>query len=88
MTLTTRERVYRFIVDYKRKHDGCAPTLQEIADSAYIGKTVALHHVRALEKLGLIGVLGIRCIIIKGGTWHHDDQSGPADFAVTRSRRK
>lgn len=86
MPQTTREKVYRFIVAYKRAHDGCAPALQEIADSVYTGKSVVHHHLRRLESDGLVTVLGTRSIIVRGGSWEYVDSTCKADFALTRDR--
>jgi len=82
MTISARiipahRRVYEFIVAYKRQHDGNAPTMQEIGDACFLGKTTVFFHLQQLEKHGLIRrpepKLGNRyCqkIEIVGGHWN------------------
>lgn len=71
------ERVYQFIVNYKRRHDGNSPTFREIMEGCTITSTsMVLYYLTGLEKRGLIRrpepVFGNRNatkIEIVGGRW-------------------
>lgn len=71
--MTTRDKVYDYIVEYKRTHDGNSPTLYEIVDNTPCSSTShAKHHLLKLKKEGLI-MLGndksARAIFVVGGEW-------------------
>ena len=64
--------LYRYIVDYKRAHDGNSPTLREIVDAGLASSTsVADYRLAALEEAGLIRrpCSGARTIEVVGATW-------------------
>ena len=66
------ERVYRYIVAYKRAHDGCAPTVRDICDACTISSTsVAAYYLRQLEAARRIEWQGgaARTIEVVGGRW-------------------
>ncbi len=71
--MTRRERVYRFIVDYKREHDGVAPSVREIRNSVGLASTsTVIRHLRMLEKAGRIILNNYgasRSIQIPGALW-------------------
>lgn len=68
--LSTRERIYNFIVSFKRKHDGVAPTFREICDEVHIVKSTADFHMKKLEDEGRVTRLpGGRGIMVAGGKW-------------------
>lgn len=49
------ERVYKFIVSYKKIHDGNSPTIREIGDACGISSTsVVVYWLIRLEDQGLI----------------------------------
>ena len=49
------EQVYKFIVAYKRDHDGNSPTIREIQDECGISSTsVVFYYLNQLEARGLI----------------------------------
>lgn len=52
MHKTTRT-IYEFLYRYSLQ-DGGAPTVREIADACYIGRTTVTHHLDKLEALGWI----------------------------------
>ena len=53
---TTREKAYAFIVRYKQAHDGCPPTLDEIAAACGVSQRAIRRHVKRLEAEGLITI--------------------------------
>jgi len=68
-TLSTRDRIFKFLVTYKQDHNGNTPSQQEIADACYISTSTVNHHLMKLEIEGRILVQGRRLIEIIGGTW-------------------
>lgn len=67
-----RQRVYRFIIQFKRDHDGNSPSSREIADGTGILSTNSVHyHLRMLEKQGKIHIERhlARRITVIGGRW-------------------
>ena len=51
----TAQRVYAFIVAYKRRHDGNSPTYREIMDGCCLGSTsVVSYFLEQLKEKGLI----------------------------------
>jgi SOS-response transcriptional repressor LexA len=80
MTDTT-EIVYRYIVAYKRVHDGCAPTIRDICDACNISSTsVAAYYLRQLEAAGRIEWQGgaARTIEVVGGRWQPPQEAAAA----------
>lgn len=68
----TTKRVLAAIVDYKRRNDGCAPTVRELRNACGISSSsVVHHHLTRLEEAGLIervpGKAGAICVV--GGEW-------------------
>lgn len=51
----TQQRVYEFIIKYKKEHQGISPTVRTIMEGIGLSSTsVAHYHVESLEKAGLI----------------------------------
>ena len=66
------ELVYRYIIQHKRPHDGCAPTIRDICEACSISSTsVAAYYLRQLEAAGRIEWQGgaARTIEVVGGRW-------------------
>lgn len=72
-TPTPREqKIYDYIVAFKRKHDGNSPSIRQIGDHAGIDSTsVVNYHLDRLKRLGLIerGTRDFRMISVVGGAW-------------------
>jgi SOS-response transcriptional repressor LexA len=69
---TLRAKIFRFIVEYKIAHDGCAPSYLEIVEKLHVGSKSTVHyHLRRLAQLGMInfvpGYRRNRTIEIAGG---------------------
>lgn len=67
------DEIYRYIINYKARHDGCAPDHRTIAKACEVSSTSEVHrHLRILERGGLIR-LGddrtARQIIVTGARW-------------------
>jgi len=71
-----RDRVFEFIVEYKREHDGTAPSIKEIAQSCFLSKSTVKHHLFMLEREKRIRVVGRRAIEVIGGSWDMPDDEG------------
>jgi len=71
MTIFNYEDVLRYIVSYKRGHDGVAPTIREIGRQFGISSTAHVHYIlTCLEDAGRIRrVEGARGIMVQGGRW-------------------
>ena len=70
--MRTVDRVFEFIVRYKKIHDGNSPTIREIGDMCGISSTsVVSFHLDMLVKDGLIrrDDLLTRSIEVVGGKW-------------------
>jgi SOS-response transcriptional repressor LexA len=76
--MKTREKVYRYIRQYKQEHDGVAPSVREIAQHIGGKSTSVVHyHLEMLQAQGKIQLLkqgtgargGSRCIAVIGGQW-------------------
>lgn len=82
--LDARKRIFEFIVDYKRAHDGNSPTSREIVEGAGISSTSVVHyHLGALEREGKIrlGDSKSRRIEVVGGEWQwHEEYLTPNPF--------
>jgi hypothetical protein len=67
----TREAVFEFVVDYKRRHDGNPPSTPEIAEACAISDATAYYHLTKLEAEDRIHMGGERrCLIeVVGGQW-------------------
>lgn len=73
----TAERVYRYIVRYKKLYGGASPTLREIADAVGLAAWSAVHpHLNSLESAGRIRRVRrgkARMIDVPGGRWVFDE---------------
>lgn len=54
MTETSTKTVYDFIQDYLQAHEGYAPSIRDIAQGAYLGRSTVVRHLDRLEAWGLI----------------------------------
>lgn len=87
----TREKVFRFIVDYKTKHGGNSPAFRDIMLGCEISSTSTVnYHLQQLEIEGRIKVLQVpnskkrdRSITVIGGEWvfHEEYVDPPVDKA-------
>lgn len=77
--MSRRDKVYDFIVAYKKKHDGNSPTHEEIKDAVGLkSKSSVNWHLSQLVKAGLIEMPhygGTRFIAVVGGRWKLEKQS-------------
>lgn len=66
-----RSRIYTYIVNHKRTNDGLSPSIREISDALGLSLSITYGHLIALQRLGLISLLGNkeRGIKIPGGVW-------------------
>jgi len=71
----TRERVFRFIVEYKRQHDGLSPTVEEISRACVLHTSTVKYHLLKLENQGRIRIVGRRAIEVIGGVWNLPDET-------------
>ena len=73
----TAERMYRFIIRYKRVNAGDSPTRREIAAAVGLATVSAVHpHLDSLERAGRIKRLKrgkARMIAIPGAYWQFDE---------------
>lgn len=73
------DAVFRFIVEYKSKHDGNSPSLRDLMRAFDISATSVADNVLArLEKSGRIRRTGkqqSRCIEVPGGKWALENSS-------------
>ncbi len=70
MRQTNADKVYRFILDYKVKNDGCAPSYREIMVSCGFSSLAYVDYLlRKLEDAGQIVRAGQRHIRVVGGQW-------------------
>ena len=69
----TRRAVLEAIIAYKRANDGNAPTVRELSETVGRAYSVIYQHLRVLEQLGRIRLLGdrwtARRICVVGGRW-------------------
>jgi SOS-response transcriptional repressor LexA len=66
----SRRAVLAFIIDYKLKHDGCAPSVREIGKGCDLLSTnTVAYYLADLEEDDLIILNGIRGIQVVGGQW-------------------
>jgi len=67
------ERVLAFIVGFKQKYDGVAPTIREIQTACEISSTSVttwlLEKLEAAGKVKVLRELGARSIAVVGGEW-------------------
>ena len=69
-----KRRVFRFIVDYKRRNDGIAPTEGEIAEGTGSHQSRIAMILQWLEEDGLITrpYELTRFIVVNGGKWTYE----------------
>ncbi len=79
-----RAAVLRFILDFKKAHDGNSPTMREINEGCKLYSTALIWRLlHDLETEGLIRLMGggkSRAIIVVGGFW----QAPPARAEAQR----
>jgi hypothetical protein len=68
-----RERVFEFIVEFKREHDGLAPSWRQIAEECNLAVSTVQYYLFQLEKMKRIRLNGRRGIEVIGGVWDFDD---------------
>jgi len=75
--MARKDRVFQFIVTYKREHDGISPTLREIVEAGLASSTS--HAKDVLITLYGDGRIDFakgsapRAIMVVGGRWDYDD---------------
>ncbi|MBN1200630.1 MAG: hypothetical protein JXJ20_02120 [Anaerolineae bacterium] len=69
-----REQIFQFIVDYKREHDGLAPTVTEIAKECMLSTSTVSYHLMKLQIERRILISGRRSIEVIGGVWNLPDE--------------
>lgn len=74
----TTEAVYRYIIRFKRMHDGDSPTRRQIGAGVGIPTTsVVNHHLQMLERTGRIALAKprgqARMIRVTGAEWRFDE---------------
>lgn len=74
---STRDRVFSFIVRYKREHDGLSPAIRDIAEGCSISVSTVRYHLMKLEIEDRIRVLGRRAIEVTGGVWNLPPDDAP-----------
>jgi hypothetical protein len=60
---------FKYIVDYKRAHEGASPSLDDIASETGQSKSGAHYNLRVLEADTAISIKGTRDIRVNGGKW-------------------
>ena len=69
----TAQEIMRFIIRYKRQHDGNSPTVREIQDACGVSSTsMVAYYLGKLEDVGLIRRghgFESRAIEVVGGRW-------------------
>lgn len=51
----TMQKIFDYIILFKKAHNGNSPTLREIMDGCYVGSTSVVHyHLTQLESKGMI----------------------------------
>lgn len=71
---SSRDRIYDYIVHYKREHDGLAPAITEIAGGCYLSVSTVKYHLFMLEREDRIRLDGRRRIEVVGGEWELRDK--------------
>jgi len=70
------DRIFDYIVQYKRENDGNSPSLRDlVADCEAGGTSAARYHVMKLEKQGKINIPAAgrpRSIRVTGGRWTYE----------------
>jgi hypothetical protein len=68
-----RERVFDFVVEFKREHDGLAPSWKQIGDACNLAQSTVQYYLLQLEGMKRLRLKGRRGIEVIGGTWDFDD---------------
>ena len=68
----TKEKVYKFIVEYKQANDGLSPSMREIMAQGVSSTSMVDYYLKKLEQDGKISCSGVRGIKVKGGEWRFD----------------
>ncbi len=86
---TTRERIYAFLVAYKREHDGNTPTKREIAEGCSLSTSSVNYHLIRLEIANRIHISGEgrSNIEIVGGAWDLAGAHRPFSGSAPGERR-
>ena len=63
----TQDRIFAFIVDYKRDHNGNSPTYQELADALELSKVTVYNRVMRLVVRGRLDLDENRRIVVPDG---------------------
>ena len=86
---STRERIYAFLVAYKREHDGNTPTKREIAEGCCVSTSSVNYHLIRLEIANRIHVSGQgrSNIEVVGGAWDLAGSHDPATGSAPGERR-
>lgn len=71
--IRTSERVFNFIVTFKRDHDGLAPTVKEIAEALVVSESTVKYHLLKLKGDNRIRT-SRRGIEVSGGAWDLPDE--------------
>lgn len=71
--LSTKDRIFAFLVDYKRQYDGNSPVAREIAQACGISISTVNYHLTRLELEDRIRLVGRGQIEIVGGVWKLKD---------------
>lgn len=74
---TTRDMVFRFLVAYKREHDGNSPSTRDIAVACHLSSlTTVRHHLLVLDREGRIRLSDDSRyqIEIFGASWEYESQ--------------
>lgn len=67
-----RNAVLTAIVEYKREHDGCSPSVRDISDATGLALSMVNFYLRKLESQGVIALLdGARGIMTTNGAWKY-----------------
>ncbi len=80
-------RILQFVVDFKRRNDGCSPSLREIAEGCGICSTsVVRYHLDKLEAAGQLRFSGsgLSRNIEVGGEWRPPASSYSQNVAAGR----
>jgi SOS-response transcriptional repressor LexA len=73
--LERSENILRYVIDFKREHDGISPTIREIQEGTGISSSsLVKFYLDGLQERGVIQYIGdhmSRGIMVAGGEWRH-----------------
>ncbi len=72
----TRDRIFDYIVRYKRAHDGLSPSAKYLAEVCYVATSTVRYHLYRLEGEGRIRLVKGGGIEVIGGRW--DCEAAPS----------